>query len=66
MNQFPVCLTKEKNVRNGPKGREDPLLSSEQLNMIYHIVLDKWHAYITALGVSLSPVIQNFVCMESD
>lgn len=52
-------------VRNGPKGREDPL-SSEQLNVIYQIVLDKGHACITALGLSLSPAIQNFPCMEAD
>lgn len=33
------------------------MLSSEQLNMIYHIALDKGHACIAALGLSLSPCL---------
>lgn len=65
---FPAKNLKRKcsgTVRNGSKDREDPL-SSEQLDLIYHIVLDKGHACITALGLSLSPGTQNFACMETD
>lgn len=53
-------------VRNGSKGGEDSLFSSKQLNTIYHIVLDEWHACITTLGLSLSPGIENFACTETD